>query len=132
MNKTVDYLNECETFFLATIDGNQPKVRPFGATMEIEGRVYFCTGKTKDVYKQLILNPRVEISGISPKRGWIRITARIAVDDREKTKKTMLDTIPSLKSIYATKLNEFALFYLKEYESVVYEGGNIVQLESNI
>lgn len=73
MSRVVDYLHEAGTFYIATDDGGQPRVRPFGAVMDHEGRVYLCTNNTKAVFRQLVANPRVEIAACQPGGGRIGI-----------------------------------------------------------
>ena len=99
VSKVNDFLSEAGVFFLATADGDQPKVRPLGAHMEMDGKVLFGIGDFKDVYKQMVANPKVEICGFS-KGTWIRIAGKMKEDDRVEAKKSMLDNYPSLRAMY--------------------------------
>ena len=99
-------------FFIATMDeDNQPRVRPFSAIGEYDGRLYICTNNQKNVYRQIKANPRVEISGVV--RGeWIRLTARAVQDDRTEAKQAMLDQNPSLNRMYKVDDGIFVVLYL--------------------
>lgn len=97
MSAVLDYLKESGVFYLSTMDGNQPRVRPFGAVCEFEGKLYFITAKTKNVYKQLLENPRVEISAMKGQDSWIRLDGEVKMDDRREARAAMLEAVPVLK-----------------------------------
>ena len=90
---------EAPTYYLATMDGDQPRVRAFGTVDLFEGKLYIQTGKNKDVYKQIMANPKVEICACAGPDWW-RITGTLVADDRVEAKKHMLDGYPSLRSMY--------------------------------
>lgn len=94
-----EFLKKCGTYYLATVEGDQPRVRPFGTAMVFEGKLYIQTGKVKDVYKQLAANPKAEICAFNGSE-WIRIACELVPDDRIEPKKAMLDDYPSLRNIY--------------------------------
>ncbi len=130
MDKTVKFLEECNTFYLATVEGDQPRVRPFGAIMEWEGKVYICTNNTKDVFKQMMDNPRVEIAAFNPEtEKWIRICARVVSDDREEAKEAMLEANPVLKNKYCPDDNIYEVLYLSEANVKIYNSFEEIEEE---
>ncbi|MDR0854341.1 MAG: pyridoxamine 5'-phosphate oxidase family protein [Clostridiales Family XIII bacterium] len=129
MKKTLKFLQDNHTYFLATIDGDQARVRPFGAVLEFEGKLYFCTSNQKDVYKQLKANPKVEVSAYDGKNWWLRTTAIATFDDRKEVKEAMLQANPFLNNIYSLDDGKFTLFYLKDavskFESMAGEEASV-------
>ena len=118
MNEVLDFLTSNSTFYLATIDGDQARVRPFGAVMKFEDKLYFGTSNTKPVSKQLVANPKVEISTTSPKGEWIRLSGTAVLDSRHDTKEAMLNALPSLKKMYSPDDDIFEVFYLTDAVAV--------------
>ena len=112
MEEVLKFLQEAKTFYVATIDGNQPHVRPFGAVCGFEGKLYLITNNQKDVYKQMMANPKVEISATIDDR-WIRLCAEVVLDDRREARKAMLDSMPSLRSMYNEDDGLAVALYLK-------------------
>lgn len=112
MEKVLAFLKECGVFFLATEEGDQPRVRPFGAVAEIDGKMYFITGNRKSVFAQLTANPKVEICACKGPE-WLRIQGEAVVDDRREARVAMLEAAPSLKSMYSADDGIMAVFYLK-------------------
>lgn len=112
MNEVYQFLKECETYYLATIDGNKPRVRPFGTIDMFEGKLYIQTGKRKSVSKQIKENPNIEISGMSGGE-WIRVEAEAVLDERIEAQKHMLDEYPSLQGMYQPGDGNTEVFYLK-------------------
>ena len=113
MQSVLQFLKEAETYYLATVDGEQPRVRPFGTINEFEGKLYIQTGKSKPVSKQIHANPRVEICAF--KNGeWLRISAILAEDDRREARVSMLDAYPELKAMYSPDDGNTEVFYLKD------------------
>lgn len=94
MNKAVDLLRKCKVFFLATNEGDQPRVRPFGAVAEINGRLYMATSNTKNCFKQMIANPKVEIAAMLNNEDWIRITGTVKCDPSAEAKAEFLKQAP--------------------------------------
>lgn len=119
MNKAAQFLRDCGTFFLATDDNGQPRVRPFGAVIEYEGKTWICTNNTKNCFKQMIKNPKVEISA-SKGSEWIRIQGEAVVDSRKEVKQQMLEEIPMLKSMYNAEDDKFQVLYLKNAKVGIY------------
>src|SRR5208337_3626834 len=114
MNEVFEYLKKCGAFYLATIDGDQPRVRPFGAVGVFEGRLYIQTGNIKKVFRQMKKNPKIEICGMADKGSWIRIEASAVQDDRVEVRQYMLDAYPMLKSRYAADDGNCEVLYLKD------------------
>lgn len=114
MNEVLEFLTNNPTFYIATMDGDQPRVRPFGAVMKFEDKLYFTTNNTKPVFNQLVKNPKVEISTTSPKGEWIRLNGKAVVDSRTEVKAAMLEAVPMLKNMYSLDDNIFEVFYLKD------------------
>ena len=100
MEEVYEFLKKCETFYIATMDGDQPRVRPFGVVNIFEGKLYIQTGKSKNVSKQIQANPKVEISAFMDGT-WIRLEGTVVRDDRREAKKSMLDANPMLRSMYS-------------------------------
>ena len=98
MEEVYRFLKEAETYYLATVDKDQPRVRPFGTADIFEGKLYIQTGKSKDVSKQIQANPKVEICAFKDGR-WLRVAGTLVRDDRIEAKAHMLDEHPSLKAM---------------------------------
>lgn len=113
MESVYNFLKETNTYFLATMDGDQPRVRPFGTIDLFEGKLYIQTGKSKDVYKQIEANPKVEICACSG-LDWLRVAATLVPDDRVEAKKHMLDNYPNLRNMYDENDDETIVLYLKD------------------
>ena len=113
MEKVVQFLKEAETYYLATIDGDQARVRPFGTVNVFEGKLYIQTGKVKDVSKQIHSNPKVEICAF--KNGdWLRVAGTLVEDDRREARQSMLDAYPSLQGMYSADDGNTEVFYFKD------------------
>lgn len=113
MQKILDFLKESGTFYLATVEGDQPRVRPFGAVEIFEGRLYILTGKAKKVSKQISANPKVELCAVIGGRV-LRIQALAVEDDRREAKQHMLDTNPYLQGQYAADDENMQVLCLKD------------------
>jgi uncharacterized pyridoxamine 5'-phosphate oxidase family protein len=111
MKKAMEFLIECGVFYLATVDGDQPRVRPFGIVFEYEEKLYIVTNNTKNCYKQMVANPKVEISAMNKKGEWIRLTGEVAVDDRRGAKEVGINSHPMLKKMYKVDDGVFAILY---------------------
>lgn len=99
MKEVVKYLQECGTFYLATVEGDQPHVRPFGAVCEFEGKLYIITNNKKDVYNQMKANGKVEICGMN-NGTWIRVKGVVKEDSRREARVAMMEANASLGSMY--------------------------------
>ena len=99
MQRIYDFLKKAGTYYLATVEGDQPRVRPFGTILLFEGKLYIQTGKIKPVSKQLGINPKAEICAFTDGT-WLRIAGELIEDDRREAKKAMLDEYPNLRGMY--------------------------------
>lgn len=118
MQQVYDFLKKCGTYYLATCDGDQPRVRPFGTIDLFEGKLYFQTGKVKDVSKQIEKNAKIEISGMADGK-WIRLCAEAVADDRVEAKAHMLNAYPELRSMYDEHDDNTIVYYLKNATAAI-------------
>ena len=100
MGRVNDFLSEAHPFYLATVDGDQPKVRPLGLHFEMDGKVYFGIGDFKEVYRQLLANPKCEIAAAKQDGHWIRYTGRAVFESDPKYSEEALERFPNLRRIY--------------------------------
>jgi uncharacterized pyridoxamine 5'-phosphate oxidase family protein len=114
-----DFLKKCGTYYLATAEGDQPRVRPFGTINIFEGKLYIQTGKIKNVSKQIGLNPRIEICAFDGQQQWIRVQAIAIEDDRREAKQSMLDAYPDLQSMYSADDDNTQTLFLKDVTATV-------------
>ena len=119
MKEIYEFLKKCETYYLATVEGTQPRVRPFGTVNIFEGKLYISTGKVKNVSKQMLANPKIELSGMSDGK-WIRVEAEVGEDDRLEAKQSMLDAYPSLQGMYKADDGNTQVLYLKNATATIY------------
>ena len=117
MERVEKFLKEAETYYLATMDGNQPRVRPFGTAHIFEGKLYIQTGKVKSVYKQLKENPKVEVCACMNGK-WLRVSGELVEDDRREARKSMLDDYTSLRAMYSEDDGNTAVFYFQNATAV--------------
>lgn len=113
INKVYQFLKDAETYYLATAEGDQPRVRPFGTVLLYNGRIYIQTGKVKDVSKQLAANPKAEICAFTDGK-WLRIAGKLINDDSRDAKAAMLDDYPSLKAMYDPDDDNTQVLYFKD------------------
>lgn len=119
MSRINDYLTEAGVFFLATVDGDQPKLRPLGAHLEMDGRVLFGVGDFKDVYRQMVANPKVEIVAAKQDGHWLRYTGKAVFETDEKYANTMLDGMPHLRKIYNEETgHKMMVFHIEDATAV--------------
>ncbi len=100
MNRIVDELRKTGVFYVSTIDGDTSRVRPFSSVTEFEGNLYICTNNTKNVYKQIMANPKIEICGMEKDGTWIRINGTAQRDDRDEARKAMLEDPTGPSNLY--------------------------------
>lgn len=112
MERVLQFLKEAETYYLATVEGDQPRVRPFGTIHLFEGKLYIQTGKNKEVSKQLHANPKAEICAFH-KGEWLRVAGELIEDDRSEARQSMLDAYPSLQKMYAADDGNTEVFYFQ-------------------
>ena len=113
MQEVLEFLKKCDTYYLATVEGDQPRVRPFGTAHIFEGKLYIQTGKVKDVSKQMAANPKVEICCFDGEK-WLRIAATAVQDETIAAKESMLDAYPQLKNMYKADDDNTNVLYLKD------------------
>lgn len=115
MSKVNDFLTEAGLFFLATCDGDQPKLRPLGAHFEMDGKILFGVGDFKDVYRQLIANPKTEIVAAKPDGHWMRYTGKAVFETDPKYAEAALEATPDLKAIYNEETgHKMMMFHLED------------------
>lgn len=118
MQEVYDFLKACNTYYLATVEGDQPRVRPFGTVDIFEGKLYIQTGKVKDVSKEMQANPKVEICAFNSEK-WIRVAGEVVRDDRVEAKEHMLDSYPNLKTLYRADDDNTEVLYLKNATATI-------------
>ena len=112
MEKVCAFLKSAGVYYLATVDGDQPRVRPFGTAHIFEGKLYIQTGKVKPVSRQLSENPKCEICAFRD-GVWLRVAAELVEDDRVEAKKSMLDEYANLRAMYDENDGNTQVLYLK-------------------
>lgn len=118
IDEVCEFLKKVGTYYLATTEGDQPRVRPFGTAHIFEGKLYIQTGKKKDVAKQLAANPKFEICGF--KGTWVRVTGKLVEDPRIEAQQSLLDAYPSLQKMYAAGDGNTAVYYIEDGEVTFY------------
>jgi uncharacterized pyridoxamine 5'-phosphate oxidase family protein len=118
MKEVYEFLKKSGTYYLATVDGDQARVRPFGTANIYENKLYIQTGKVKDVSKQMKANPKVEICAMADGK-WIRIAGTAVEDDRLEAKQSMLDAYPSLQGMYKADDGNCQVLYLKDATATI-------------
>lgn len=117
MDKVLKFLKDAETYYLATVEGDQPRVRPFGTVHVFEGKLYIQTGKVKDVSKQLHQNPKAEICAF--KNGeWLRVSGKLIEDNRNEARQSMLDAYPGLQKMYKADDGNTEVFYFENATAI--------------
>ncbi len=117
MERVCKFLKEAQTYYLATLDGDCPRVRPFGTAHIFEGKFYIQTGRKKEVSKQLEKNPKVEICAFKDGE-WLRLSGTLVEDDRREARASMLEAYPKLKSLYDPDDGNTQVFYFKNAVAV--------------
>ena len=112
MKRVYDFLKKAQTYYLATVEGDQPRVRPFGTVNEFEGKLYIQTGKAKRTSKQLKANPKAELCAFCNGE-WVRIACELIADDRVEAKNAMLDAYPNLRNMYDENDGNTQVFFVK-------------------
>lgn len=113
MERVCKFLKDAETYYLATVEGDQPRVRPFGTAHIFEGKLYIQTGKSKDVSKQLAANNKTEICAFKDGK-WLRVAGTLIEDDRVEARQSMLDAYPQLQSMYSADDGNTQVLYFKD------------------
>ena len=117
IEKVCQFLEECGTYYLATVEGDQPRVRQFGSVMVYEGKLYIQTGKVKPVSHQLAANPKAEICAFKDGK-WLRVSGELISDDRLEAKTAMLEKYPSLRAMYDPADDNTQVLYIRGGEAV--------------
>lgn len=127
MHEVYEFLKQCSTYYLATVEGDQPRVRPFGTVALFEGRLYIETGKVKKVSAQMAANPKVELCACLGDK-WLRVEAKAVEDDRMEPREYMLEQYPMLRSMYAAADGNMQVLCLLEATATFYSfsGSNVV------
>ena len=117
MQRVYDFLKKCETYYLATLEGDQPRVRPFGTVDLFEGRLYIQTGKVKPVSQQIHQNPKVELVAFDGEK-WLRLSGTLVEDPRVEAKAHMLAAYPSLQAMYSPEDGNTEVFYFENATAI--------------
>ncbi|MCR5124252.1 MAG: pyridoxamine 5'-phosphate oxidase family protein [Treponema sp.] len=112
MDEIYEFIKKCGTYYLATVEDGQPRVRPFGTVNIFEGKLYIQTGRKKDVSKQIQKNPKVELCCFNGSE-WCRVAGELVDDNRIEPKKAMLESYPELKKMYSAEDENTQVLYLK-------------------
>ena len=113
MQEVYEFLKKAGTYYLATVEGDQPRVRPFGTVNIFDGKLYIQTGKIKPCSKQMAANPKIEICAFTGGE-WVRVAAKAINDDRIEAKQSMLDAYPSLQNMYKADDDNTQVLYLED------------------
>ena len=127
MKRVLEFLKKASVYYLATAEGDQPRVRPFGTVNEFEGKLYIQTGKAKPTSKQLAANPKAELCAFCD-GAWIRVACELIEDDRLEAKKSMLDAYPNLRGMYDENDGNTQVFYMKNAVATInsFDGAHAV------
>jgi uncharacterized pyridoxamine 5'-phosphate oxidase family protein len=122
MKTAYEFLKANQVFHLATVDGDKARVRPFGFTMVRNNALYFCTNNTKDVYKQMVKNPDIEISAMGSDGTWLRIRGKVAFDGSRESKVQAFEESPMLLKIYPKGADDetYITFCFTEAQATLY------------
>lgn len=119
MEEVLNFLRECGTYYLATVEWDQPRVRPFGTVNIFEGKLYIQTGKSKNVSRQIQVNPKVELCWFYDGE-WIRVSWELVRDERVEAKKSMLDRYPELRGMYDENDHNTEVLYFQNATATIY------------
>ena len=120
LEKVLEFLDKTQTYYLATVEGDQPRVRPFGTALIYDGKLYIQTGKVKPVSKQLAINPKAEICAFDGSTGaWLRVAGELINDDNRDVKVAMLEKMPELKAMYSPDDDNTQVLYFKDATATI-------------
>ena len=119
MDEVLDFLRKCWVYYLATVEWDQPRVRPFGTVNIFEGKLYIQTGKSKNVSRQIQVNPKVELCWFYDGE-WIRVSWELVRDERVEAKKSMLDRYPELRGMYDENDHNTEVLYFQNATATIY------------
>lgn len=120
MNKIVEELKKVKIFYIATTEGDQPRVRPFSSVAEFENKAYLCSGKQKEIYLQIKNNPKVELSGMYDGGTWLRVSATLIEDDRIEAQQAVLDDPTGPSQLYCAGDGRFVVYRLENVKALKY------------
>ena len=121
LNRVVNNIKNAKTFFFATVDeNNQPRVRPYNAVTLFEDKVYFYTNNHTHAFKQMNINPKIELCAMISEDRWLRVSGKIVYDYRPEVKKAMLDANPELRTMYSEDDKIFEVFYLSNMQCTIH------------
>ena len=123
MERVLDFLKRTEVYYLATLDSEQPRVRPFGTINEFEGKLYVQTGKVKPTSRQLATNPKAEICAFC-NGAWIRVACELVEDDRLEARRSMLDAYPDLRHMYDENDGNTQVFFMRNATATISSFGS--------
>lgn len=123
MDEVLKFLTDNHVFYLTTVDGNAPRVRPFGFVMGFGGKLCFATSNQKNVYKQMKSNPKIEIAATSKTGEWLRLAGDAVFLTSKESKKAALDVMPSLGKMYRVDDSIFEIFSIENAEATFYSNG---------
>ena len=129
MERAYAFLKKAGTYYLATVEGDQPRVRPFGTVNIFDGKLYIQTGKVKPVSKQIHANPKVEICAFT-EGAWIRLAGELVEDDRREARVSMLEAYPELKAMYSPDDGNTEVFYFKNATATFCSFGAAPEVET--
>lgn len=113
MQRVYEFIKKCNVYYLATVEEDQPRVRPFGTIDIFNGRLYIQTGKVKSVSKQLQANPKAELCCFAGDK-WLRVAGKLISDDSVEAKKHMLDSYPNLRGMYDENDDNTEVLYFED------------------
>ena len=122
MRQVYEFIKQAGTYFLATVEGGQPRVRPFGTVNIFDGKLYIQTAKAKKVSKQIQANPKVELCCMKGGE-WLRVSGELVRDDRKEAKADMLEHYPDLKKMYSADDDNTEVLYFKNATATIYSFG---------
>ena len=120
MNKVVEELKKVKVFYIATVENDQPRVRPFSSIAEYEGNAYICCGNHKEIYKKLSKNPKIELCGMYDGGTWLRVSAVAVEDNRKEVQQAVLDDQTGPKQLYTAGDGRFVTYKLTEVKALKY------------
>ena len=112
MKRVYEFLKKAEVYYLATVEGDQPRVRPFGTVNLFEGKLYIQTGKVKPTSRQLAANPKAELCAFC-EGTWLRVACELVEDDRTEARRSMLDAYPNLRAMYNENDGNTQVLYMQ-------------------
>ena len=122
MKEVLQFIQTNKVFFMATVDGDRPRLRPLGFVMEYDGKIYFGVGDQKEVFSQMKTNPKVDICSVSPNGNWLRLSGKAVFDMRPELFEAAVKTLPVLGEMYSPSLgNKLGTFYLTEAKALIYD-----------